>query len=443
MGSKLIDAVAAAYPSMGKLYATHWAILEAAFEDYYVGTGGLVAPSATAGKLDMSAGTDLFGTVDVAVTAVTAHATTIASLAPSAGNEIFVLIEVDNAGVMQFTSGTAAAVDTAVPPQPTAGRVVHALLYIRNGWTAVDTSLSSANAKAKLIDARIVRSLTKYANSIISPLNWQPSGRLTLSTGAPVPTADVTAATTVYYAPYCGNLIPLWDGANWTTIPFSQKSLSLAGLTADKNYDIFGYLSGGDLVLEALVWTSDTARATALTLTDGFYTKSGAQTRLYLGTIRITATTGQCEDSLLKRYVWNNYNRVNRAMQVSDATAHNYQSATIRQWNNTAGNKVEFVIGLLEDAPNLAWVADVASLLAGQSSTVRASLDSVTSGSSAIPSGSVLTQGLDRIRVGNSGTVKLETIANVGYHYFAVTESSTATNNGLFTGVGLYVGMNM
>jgi len=162
MGSQLIDAAVAAYPTMAHMFAANWAIREAAGEGYYVASGGQVVPSGTAGKVDMGAGVDFFGTASLTVPAVTAAATTITSLAPSAGNEVIVLLEVDGTtpttgGSLQFNAGTAAPFNSALPPTPTAGRVVHAALYIRAGATAVDANLSTANGNAKLIDLREIR----------------------------------------------------------------------------------------------------------------------------------------------------------------------------------------------------------------------------------------------------------------------------------------------
>jgi hypothetical protein len=75
------------------------------------------------------------------------------------------------------------------------------------------------------------------------------------------------------------------------------------------------------------------------------YVKTGATTRRYVGTIRITAVTGQCEDSETKRYVWNMYNRVGRSIYKTDTTSHTYNSSTVRPWNNDATNKTSFVYG--------------------------------------------------------------------------------------------------
>ena len=128
-----------------------------------------------------------------------------------------------------------------------------------------------------------------------------PGGRLTLTSGTPVTTSDVTGATSIYYTPYISNVISLWTGYRWQPIEFSEYTLALGTLTSGKPYDVFAYLSSGVLALEMLAWTNDTTRATAITIQDGRYCKSGDKTRLYLGTFYTTATT-TTEDSENNRY---------------------------------------------------------------------------------------------------------------------------------------------
>lgn len=176
-------------------------------------------------------------------------------------------------------------------------------------------------------------------------------GRLTLTTAVPVTTADVTAATTIYYTPYIGGKCEVYNGSFWIEAPFTQVSLSLSGFTADKNSDVWIYDNAGVLALERTEWTNDTTRATALAYQDGRYVKSGTTTRLYLGTFRTTAATGECEDSLVKRYVWNNYNRVPRALRVANNTSHTYSTATWRAFNNDQANSdFEFIVGVAEQS---------------------------------------------------------------------------------------------
>lgn len=180
------------------------------------------------------------------------------------------------------------------------------------------------------------------------------NGRLTLTSGLAVTTADVTAATSIYFTPYLGNRIAIYDGSKWVTYTFAELTLSLALLTASRPHDVFAYISAGAVTLEAVAWTSDTARATAITLQDGVYCKSGTLTRRYIGTFRTTSTIGQCEDSYTKRFVWNMHNRVPRVMRVRDTTdSWTYATASYRSWNNSTANRVEFVRGVSEDPVTL------------------------------------------------------------------------------------------
>ncbi|MBI3273339.1 MAG: hypothetical protein HYZ53_30400, partial [Planctomycetes bacterium] len=147
-----------------------------------------------------------------------------------------------------------------------------------------------------------------------SVINGVCEGRLTLTSGTPVTTADVTAAGTLFFTPYKGNRVALHDGSAWSVSTFTERSLSLT-LTSGKNYDVFLFDNAGTLTLElSAAWTNDTTRADALAVQDGVYVKSGATTRRYLGTLRASAAN-QTEDSKTKRFVWNYYNRTHRALE--------------------------------------------------------------------------------------------------------------------------------
>lgn len=179
-------------------------------------------------------------------------------------------------------------------------------------------------------------------------LSGYPGGRLTLTTGVPVTTTDVTAASTLYYTPYIHDRIDLYSGSAWASYTFTQRSLALSGLTSGRPYDVFLYDNAGTLTLELTAWTNDSTRATALVYQDGILVKTGALTRRYLGTLYTTGAT-TTEDSDLKRYLWNYYNRLPRRLQVLEATASwTYSTASYRQTRATASNQVDFVTGVAE-----------------------------------------------------------------------------------------------
>ncbi len=185
----------------------------------------------------------------------------------------------------------------------------------------------------------------------------------TLRSGTSVTTSDVTAATHVYVTPHAGNQIALYDGSAWANYSFSEIDIDLAAFPADKNYDVFAYDNGsGTVIAETVVWTNDTTRATALVLQDGIYVKSGTTTKRYIGTIRTTSTIGQTEDSLLNRYVWSYYNRIERKLAITDTTnSWTYATATWRSWNNSAANRASFVLGVSENSVKMQFLSSAAA----------------------------------------------------------------------------------
>lgn len=206
------------------------------------------------------------------------------------------------------------------------------------------------------------------------------AGRVTLTSGVPVTTSDVLAATTVYFTPYKGNLISLFDGVStWTTITFSETSIAVPGTTSTI-YDLFGYNNAGTLALETQTWTNDTTRAVGVVLQDGVYVKNGATTRRYLGSFRTTTVNGQTEDSVAKRYLYNYYNRVIRNMKAVDATSSwNYSANAYRQANGNTANQLDFIVGITEDAVYAQVTHAVSnSTLTNRTTYIGIGLDSTT-----------------------------------------------------------------
>jgi len=260
-----------------------------------------------------------------------------------------------------------------------------------------------------------------------------PGGRLTLTSGTPVTTSDVTGATSIYYTPYVSNVITLWDGYRWHPIEFSEYTLALGTLSSGKPYDVFAYLSSGALACEVLVWTNDTTRATAITIQDGRYCKSGDKTRLYLGTFYTTATT-TTEDSEGgtttqvggKRYLWNMYNRVRRSLRVVDtADSWTYSTASWRRADGASAgsNEVAYVTGLNTDAVR-------ATLNAGaySKSIVSATYSGIGVDSGTAPSGLTAEAFTESNAVGITAlhTAHFVGMPGVGRHFLAWLEKGNA-----------------
>lgn len=240
-----------------------------------------------------------------------------------------------------------------------------------------------------------------------------PQGRLTLASGVPVMTSDQTAKTSVYYSPYLGRYVPIWNGFEYITTPFSELTLALdsdSGHTGyhqtGKNFDLFVVNDGGTVRLgTGPAWSSDTARGTgagtteisrangilanANSMTLRFGSSSGntvtiaAGKATFVGSVRTTsngqtawvatpaAGAGGADCTL---YLWNMYNRTNVTAVSKDSTnSWNYTTATWRA-ANAAGtgsgllNRVSFLRGLDEDVVSVKYLAHASTSNAGGAS---------------------------------------------------------------------------
>jgi hypothetical protein len=183
-------------------------------------------------------------------------------------------------------------------------------------------------------------------------------GRLTTESGVPVSATDRTAQSTLYFTPYSGNHVSLYNGSAWADYTFSERSLALSGLTSGKNYDVFLYDNAGTLTLElSAAWSGDNTPTDVIVALNGVSVKSAANTRRWIGTIRTTGTT-TTEDSATKRFVWNARNQVARQLaRYEIATTHSYASASFREWNGGVGgpHRVSFVSGAAQVFQATGW----------------------------------------------------------------------------------------
>lgn len=221
-----------------------------------------------------------------------------------------------------------------------------------------------------------------------------PQGRLTLTSGVAVTTADVTGGTSIYYTPAGGLSLPLYDGTRTKMVSFgAELTLALdatSGHTgyhqSGKNFDLFIYNDAGTIRLgTGPAWSSDTTRGTGagtteLELKNGFFVNKNSMTlrfgsasgntvtaaadqALYVGTFRATAD-GQASDTKAKRLVFNAYNQSVRSLFITEAASTwNYSTGTWRQTNANTANMVEVIDGLGATA------AHVRAHVWGQSST--------------------------------------------------------------------------
>ena len=223
-----------------------------------------------------------------------------------------------------------------------------------------------------------------------------PQGRLTLQTGVPVMTTTQAAKTTIFYTPYCGDLLPIYDGSTMLMTTFAEVSVatsdttkSPAAIGASKVNDWFVWSDGGTVRIgHGPDWTNDTTRSagTALVRVNGIWLNNAAITNgpaasrgTYIGTTRSNASSqldwiygGTAAGGTAGFFgVWNAHNRVNVGSISRDSTdSWTYGTAAWRPSNNSVGMRASYVCGLAEDAfgarfDAISFSANVAGAAAG------------------------------------------------------------------------------
>lgn len=272
-------------------------------------------------------------------------------------------------------------------------------LPIANGGTGA-TSASGARANldvpsnSELSD--LAAQIAALTNSLTAVSGF-PQGRLTLTSNTPVLASTVSAATSVYYTPYTGNQVPVYDGSQFNLEVFAELTLSLvSNHTASNIFDVFAIKDNGTIrLVTGPAWSTPTAGAgargtgagtTELTRLNGILVNAAAMATArnggttysvpanqgtYLGSIFMDGTNGQitCHTAYgqsRKWSVWNYYNRVPIVLKAGDATASwTYNVNTIRSSNNAAANKLTIFSGMAEEAYDLQFIQSILTNGAG------------------------------------------------------------------------------
>jgi hypothetical protein len=301
-----------------------------------------------------------------------------------------------------------------------------------------------------------------------APTLTKPQGRLTLTTATPVMTAEAAAQTTIYYTPYVGDVIPLYNGTEWQNFVFTELSIAMAASAnwaADSNFDLFVYNDAGTLrLVTGAAWTNGTTRAEALVRTNGIWLNNvsftgrygaastvsiAASRATYVGTMRTTGTAGTTTWELGGAaaggdpgalHLWNCYNRVEVAVLVQTTNASwTYATAAWRPYDGAASNvnvRVALTRGLNENA--VTGMLNVTHYGGGSiDGAAGISLDSTTT----IPTQSSY---LPNAASALSNSAQFSAHVGIGYHYVQAMEytgGATSTFYGISNPIqnGLYV----
>lgn len=247
-----------------------------------------------------------------------------------------------------------------------------------------------------------------------------PQGYLTPTTGVPVIITGVAAGTAVYYTPFRGNLIPIYDGSQFNTVSFAELTLTLnSNHVASNIYDVFLFQDSGITTIgTGPAWNTATAgsgsRGTGAGTTELTRTKGGLWTNAfamtarngattysvnanqatYVGSIFMDGTNGQitCHRAFgqnRKWSVWNAYNRVPIIIRAGDTGGGSATTTGYAALMGSIGNSLSAFCGLAEEMVLLqSGVQASASTAMNMFSAVGANSTTVASGQEGVSFGS-------------------------------------------------------
>lgn len=265
-------------------------------------------------------------------------------------------------------------------------------IRLRRGTSAQNALFTGANAEVTvdttLKTLRVHDGATAGGSVIaklsdLSDLIGLPEGRLTVTAGTAITTADAAGQPSIYYTPCIGSRVPIYNGSAVLPRAFAELTLALDPTSAHTNYhqaanlyDLFVFdLAGVVRLGTGPKWTLSTAGAstrgtgagtTEIERFNGFWVNKNAivlryglnsgdtisvsaRQATFVGTTLMSAN-GLTDDTKSARYLSNAYNKVERFLQVNEAAASwVYSTTTLRQVNANVANQLNFVSALPGD----------------------------------------------------------------------------------------------
>jgi hypothetical protein len=301
--------------------------------------------------------------------------------------------------VIQAKAGIAATTGTQTTPSADAGFTGLWVVTVANGQTAIMSGGIVAASGAPFITEKLNDKISIVTGDARYLRSGKPAGRLTLTSGAPVLAADTTGQGTIYYTPYVGNNVPIYNGTQFSTTSFAELSQALDSASGHTGYhqsgkifDVFAFNNGGVVTLgTGPAWSSNTSRGTGAGTTQlqsilGIFTNAvSINLKTDTTSARVTVPTNQA--TYLGSFVatadgqtgmaftptpasggtanvlglYNAHNRVSVASTSIDSTSNwTYATATTRPANGSSNNSVTWLDGLQQSSINATYVSGVA-----------------------------------------------------------------------------------
>lgn len=261
------------------------------------------------------------------------------------------------------------------------------------------------------------------------------NAKMVLATGTA--NTDVYSGTNLFVQPYNGENISVYNTGTtaWETLTISNTIVvPFAGLTSGTNYDVFIYKSGTTGVIDYLGWTNNTTRAQELAYQNNIEVHPTHKNKRYIGTIRTTAAN-KCDDAPKRRFLWNNYNRIEKKLLVVENADWIIASNTWTPANANLNNRVELIVGKADTQLDL---------IAYMPITQYGGIVTIGNGISEDAINTITTDLFGGIASGwgTAGDARLIKQISIGYHYYQwVQRTDGGATVNFYSGAGVASGL--
>ncbi len=318
----------------------------------------------------------------------------------------------------QFTRSVVTNEAGAVPWQRLgSSSFVSGLMNAANALTFAQGIGSSA------LTTVIGQSILPNPQGILSPIS---------STTAPIPTSDQIGVSRIYWTPFKGNAVPIYNGTQFVVFNPAQLTcdLTAGAQVLGGIYDVYMFLNAGVPTLGfSPSWSAGTsgsvtagscargtgAGGTAYSIINGIPVNTVQQTvnnssstftmaanqGTYLGSVYVSTTAGQL--SLHRSWgqsrnwgLWNCWNRNQIIMLAGDSTASWSTSTTYTTFaasNASSANKVTSFTGLAEEEINCSFQQYLVTAASNRQGYVGIGFNSTTAASGTIGTGNSISGG--------------------------------------------------
>jgi len=151
------------------------------------------------------------------------------------------------------------------------GRDSESSLKVVSGSSSIDINFFKEGSTVLSLEDNSFYTNTSGSWIFKGCFGYPINGRLTLASGSPVTNTEISGASVLYFTPYKGDLVSVYENGKWVCVRFQEASLSLASGSPNTNYDVFCNSNGSGIDLSLNKWSGSASGQSSFVVQDGVF----------------------------------------------------------------------------------------------------------------------------------------------------------------------------